>query len=358
MAHRDGVRFAGPMTTRPAWQVTAVSDADDPTLRDWYDVHAAAYRHDHGGLPEDPWPEFRARTLEERTGRRSEAYVLRAGHAGAVVGGAGLTVNTRDNLDVLAADIVVHPDHRRRGGGTALLAAVRRRATGLGATRLVGDVGGPVGSTPPGEAFARRHGGHVALQDVRRHLDMTRLDEHRLAGLTAVAWAHAHGYRLVAWTGHPPEAWWPDLGALHARMSTDPPQGELAMAPEVWDVDRVVDTYRAAEQAGRLVLGVAAVTEGRLVGYTEIGVSEDVPEVAYQWDTIVSGAHRGHRLGLLMKAENLLRVRHESPRTRWVHTWNAAENSHMVAVNETLGFTVLEDWTEWLLPVSTSTLTG
>jgi GNAT superfamily N-acetyltransferase len=57
-----------------------------------------------------------------------------------------------------------------------------------------------------------------------------------------------------------------------------------------------------------------------------------------QFDTIVLPEHRGHRLGMLVKAANLLQVRRAAPTATSIVTWNAAENRHMLAVNEALGF--------------------
>ena len=41
---------------------------------------------------------------------------------------------------------------------------------------------------------------------------------------------------------------------------------------------------------------------------------------------------------MLLKIANLHRLASVSPRSRMVYTFNAAENRHMLAVNEALGF--------------------
>ncbi len=52
--------------------------------------------------------------------------------------------------------------------------------------------------------------------------------------------------------------------------------------------------------------------------------------------------HRGHRLGLALKAANHLLVHEQVADLRMVRTWNADTNAHMVAVNDALGYRPLE----------------
>jgi hypothetical protein len=76
---------------------------------------------------------------------------------------------------------------------------------------------------------------------------------------------------------------------------------------------------------------------GRLVGFTEVGLARADRRRAFQWGTMVLSAHRGHRLGLLLKLVVLQELAVASPATRCVSTWNAQENGPMIAVNEALG---------------------
>jgi GNAT superfamily N-acetyltransferase len=327
-----------------------VERGDDASLREWYDVHSTAFGHDHAGLPDDPWEEFRERQLEVRDDTLREVWLLRDA-SGAAVAGARLALPTKDNTDVVEVDLVVHPEHRRAGAGSALLDAVRRRAVEHGRARLVGEVGGPFDRALPGEAFAAHHGASSALDEVRRVLDLRALDEERLDRLRADAASRAASYEVVTWTGCPDEGLLEDLALLQARMSTDAPQGDLAWEPEQWDAARVRAYYERVEAVGRLVVSTAVrdLRSGRLVGNTDIGVSRFAPETGYQWNTIVLTEHRGHRLGTLLKVDNVRALREVSPATRWLHTWNAAANRHMVAINEALGFTPVERWAQWVL---------
>ena len=54
-----------------------------------------------------------------------------------------------------------------------------------------------------------------------------------------------------------------------------------------------------------------------------------------------SARHRGHRLGLLLKAEMNLWLREAEPQLETIDTWNAESNDHMIGVNELLGYRVL-----------------
>jgi GNAT superfamily N-acetyltransferase len=155
----------------------------------------------------------------------------------------------------------------------------------------------------------------------------------------------------MQWVDRAPDADVDDLAALMVAMSTDAPQGDLIAEPEVWDAGRYREKEASAAARARQRVGTAARDDatGRLVGFSDIGVSRLRPEVGYQWDTIVRGEHRGRRLGLLMKAANLRALREHSPATRYVNTWNADSNVAMVAVNDALGFQPFEVYEEWQL---------
>ncbi|MBA2697351.1 MAG: hypothetical protein H0U61_01080, partial [Nocardioidaceae bacterium] len=69
-------------------------------------------------------------------------------------------------------------------------------------------------------------------------------------------------------------------------------------------------------------------------------VDESRPGVAMQEDTTVVGSHRGHRLGMLLKATMLLWMRDANSGLETIDTWNAESNTHMIAINDALGCTV------------------
>ena len=86
---------------------------------------------------------------------------------------------------------------------------------------------------------------------------------------------------------------------------------------------------------------------GRIVAWSALFFSVGVTTQAWQGITIVDPGHRGHGLGLLVKLENLLRTRKERPELRYVDTWNATENVHMIAINEAIGYRPVDGWVSW-----------
>ena len=157
------------------------------------------------------------------------------------------------------------------------------------------------------------------------------------------------GYVVRTFVDGIPDDWLEARAELSRAMSTDVPLGDLQLEEEVWDADRVRAEYSRTERMGRTVVDTFVVHEptGEVAGYTQVQVSRDQPDVAYQQDTLVRRAHRGHGLGLRLKAANTLRVQEVSPGTRVVRTWNADDNTHMLAVNRQLGYrhdAYLREW--------------
>lgn len=322
---------------------TRVATAGD--LERWYGVLAAAYAHDFVALPADPIGEYEPLLADDLDGNRRKEMWLATAPAGPAVA-AVLEMPVHDNLDEAEVELSVAPALRRSGWGSAALAAVSGRCRDLGRTRQTVEAPGPLGGGASAAVGFAVASGFVPKQvEVRRLLDVETLDDGELAALEQSAWTHAEGYRLVSWADGADEALLPGLAALAARMSTDVPLGDIVREPEVWDTDRWRASERAMAARGRLRLGTAALRGEEVVAYTEYGVNRSMPTVGYQWDTIVRADHRGHRLGLLVKIANLRRLREASPRTRWVNTWNAASNAHMISINEAIGWRPVEAWT-------------
>jgi RimJ/RimL family protein N-acetyltransferase len=83
---------------------------------------------------------------------------------------------------------------------------------------------------------------------------------------------------------------------------------------------------------------VALSGTGEVVAYSDLATTVHEPGRAYQWGTLVRREHRGHRLGVAVKVANLLLLQRERPDVTRLTTYNAEVNSHMIGVNEALGF--------------------
>ena len=123
----------------------------------------------------------------------------------------------------------------------------------------------------------------------------------------------------------------------------DAPIDDLDIEDEVFPPERVRAYEDAQEARGLLIHRVFARHRetGELAGHTVVVVDSERPQLGEQEDTSVVRAHRGHRLGLLLKADMNLWLREVQPQLETIDTWNAESNSHMIALNELVGYQVM-----------------
>ncbi|MBX9471299.1 GNAT family N-acetyltransferase [Microcella sp.] len=147
-------------------------------------------------------------------------------------------------------------------------------------------------------------------------------------------------YRVHLWGDRTPPEWREDIAHLLTRMSTDAPSAGLEEPEDPWTVERLLADEEGEADGPRtpFVAAVEHVPTGRLAGFTELVAPDDGTRPVDQEDTIVLTEHRGHRLGLLLKAANLLHLQRVRPGHPAVVTYNAEENRPMLDVNEALGF--------------------
>ncbi|MDP9239889.1 MAG: GNAT family N-acetyltransferase [Actinomycetota bacterium] len=325
--------------------------SDEAGARRWHAVAEAALAHDFVGLPQDPVEELFPSLAGEVGGERIELWL--GSVSGVAVAIAQVELPLLDNTGTALFELMVHPEHRRRGYGRQLLAHALDRARANDRTLVITEIGAPLDGTTraPGEALAESVGAKPVLSEIRRLLDVPTVDVDVLAGLRAEALKHSEGYTLVQWVDHAPPELLEDMAALAARMSTDAPLEDMTWEPEVWTAERYLSKEEEALARGRTRVATAVRHEasGRLVGFTDIGVNARRPGVAYQWDTIVTHEHRGRRLGLLLKVANLELLGATVPGVRYINTWNAAANAHMVAINDAVGFRPVDRWNGWQL---------
>lgn len=315
----------------------------ESAARDWVAVHAAVQR-DLFGEKGSAWSLEEVRGFQSSpTGRR----ISRSAWVGdRVVGALEVRLPLRDNLHVALLWLSVLPSARRRGVGLLLLAEAERIAAEQDRSTLVVETEWPEGGSDGAEHFATAHGFTVA-QTVLRSEQSLPVDHSVLREL--VEGPGAEDYAFESYVDEMPEAWLDDRAVLQQRMSIDAPTDDLALEEEDWDADRLRETHARARAMGRRVVESAARHQpsGRLVGFTQVSVSASEPALGYQQDTLVLTEHRGHGLGLRLKAANALAVMNALPEVTAVRTWNAASNGHMLAVNRRLGYVVDGYSREW-----------
>ena len=272
-----------------------------------------------------PWSGDPARLLVDAGGR----------------GCALVELPSHDNAHAAIADLHVAPEHRRQGVGRALWAAVLDLAVAQGRRTVLWDA--RVGSAM--EAFVSAQGATPELADVRRHQPISRLDLAHVERLRREAESRALGYRLESWVGPTPPTLRGDLGAAMQTLN-DAPMGGLDYDREVWDAGRVAARDAAVVASELRMHTVLALGADGPAAFTDVAVSGD-GTYAWQWGTGVAPAHRGHRLGMLLKATMVLRLRALEPALQVVSTWNADSNAHMIAINDALGYLPVDRMREW-----------
>jgi GNAT superfamily N-acetyltransferase len=323
---------------------------DDDLMTVHYDISRAAYLAEHPDDPIPTAPEVLAQARANRKGEALEFWLLRV--EGIPVGSIRLDLPMLDNLDLVEMDLCVDPAHQHRGHGRVLLGHAVERITELGRHQVISGVNEPADeSQNRAMRFAAAAGASRSLGELRRTLDLTALDGRRLAALQDEAGKAATGYEVVSWTDPCPDELVDDYAALLARMSTDAPMGGLDIEPANWDADRVREREATIRDQGRQLLVTAARVgmDGLLAAFTEVAITRHDPDNAFVWDTLVVKEHRGHRLGTLVKLANLERLVAVAPQARRLHTWNADVNSHMIAINEAIGYVVAQRESAWRL---------
>lgn len=241
------------------------------------------------------------------------------------------------NAHIALAEITVHPEARRQGIGTAFLQAVLPELRARG--RRV--VEGQTAAFGAGEKWAHALGA--------RTVNATVVQELRVAEVDPSLWEVGvpEGYRLEAWSGAAPD----DLVASYVNAKTamyDAPRGTADFGHPEWTVERVRGIEAELRRNNREQRVVAAVHEatGEVAGFTELWLPLPPGREGIQLDTAVLAAHRGHGLGVRVKARALRDLKADGIELDLITTGTNADNEHMIRVNLALGYATVRSMVE------------
>lgn len=331
-------------TEKPGATVRTLDATDPEALALLLPVMRAATVEDFPAHPEPGPGQLRA-FVSPRGASRSELFATFDAD-GALAGFGTLGHSLVVNRTLAAGRLYTLPSRRGRGHGTALLARMLEWAAAEGCDRLVLD--GPVSER--GKAFAARNGGRVVSTDRRSALDLGRIDRGRFEEWARPSAKNAD-YRTVTWINHAPEELLPSYVVAQAAIDDAPHEG-IELEARGTDVEPQRLRAAAWEAAGLRVHTLAAVTQqDEVAGYTQVFVYDDEAAMASIGDTAVVAAHRGHGLGLRMKAELTLRILELEPHVGQLSTFNDESNGPMLRVNTELGYEAADLWNQYLLEV-------
>jgi RimJ/RimL family protein N-acetyltransferase len=322
------------------------------------DKRCAAYAelHRQGEAAGDDYPvAFQPRELRaflgDVDGTERWLGLLGEDAAGTPVVAGLLVMPLSDNLDKAEVAVWVARDHLRRGYGTAMAKALVQQASEHRRTTLTAHVNTPIGAddSHPHRAFASQQGFTLSNSELHRILELP-VPEHLLAELAAsVATKHAD-YRLVEYVDDqiPAELLPSYLDLINALM-VDAPTGDVDYEPGGMTAETFVTETALMQSQGRILYRTIAIdAEGLCAAHSVLCVPGQDPGKIFQFGTLVRREHRGHGLGLATKVRNIATVQALHPDRQVVHTWNAASNAHMVAVNEAMGFRVVGESGEYV----------
>jgi GNAT superfamily N-acetyltransferase len=317
-------------------EITRFGPDDAAALQEWVDLTNAVQRVDSPWELDSTLLRAEARFRYGWDGEPATPYLARVD--GAVVGGGTISVSSYDNLHLAWLGVNVHPDHRRRGYGSAILAFLEEESRRIGRTSA--GIGGWESDATRG--FAAVHGYDQKHQAINRRQFLADVDQAELDKRYDEALAHAADYVLERRRLPTPEAELDELAEMASAIN-DAPTDDLDIEDEVFNAQRM-KAYEDAcafrrERAYRVV--AKHVPSGQLAGQTVVVVPSERPTHGDQHDTSVVSAHRGHRLGLLLKTDMVRWLAEEEPQVEQIDTYNAESNDQMIGVNEALGYRIM-----------------
>jgi GNAT superfamily N-acetyltransferase len=329
--------------------IQPVDPSSDLALRAYYDLERRAMLVGREDAPHWSWSEMASMWRHDDVGEKK--VLLGGWEDGRLVGGAVYFAPLLDNLEKAWVGVCVDPDAQGRGLGRQLLEATERLALDDGRTVLLAESKLPFEevATHRNRRFAEAADYSFSNVEVVRHLELPvpATDLERWAAQAAVK---HQGFRIETHRDRVPDELLGSFVAIFGQLAVDAPTGEAEWEEEVMTAERFRDQETMLLDSGRRVYcSVAVAPDGTVAAYSTIAVPPAGGRTdASQWGTFVAREHRGHRLGMAVKAANLRAVQEAHPEMRRVVTQNAETNDWMVAINEEMGFEPVEASVEFI----------
>lgn len=326
-----------PASVRGVVDIEQLNPRNEAALRAWWEVGHAATAH----RPGKPWPLWEQSRVALPADNPERGVTLLGAIDGREMVGAGLlTRPLQDNLHTAMVFAFVRPDRTREGIGRRLAEELEVVAAGDGRTTLQSEAFLPPGGSGTGpEAFASALGYAVASRESIKELAVPDY----LARRDGLGVEVPDGYRVITFDTVCPEEHLASFGDLLGMLMAEVPLGELDLEDSTWTPERLRAAERRQREVGRHVLtSMALAPDGTVAGVSDVRVDDTDPEHAQVGITLVDPAHRGRRLGLVLKRASHDLALDAHPALRVVDTSNAEVNTWMNAVNEALGYRTIE----------------
>jgi len=303
-------------------------------------------------VPEDPVTpaEVIVQRIRATTPNQWRAIFTARDSSGALVGTGfvGWNKNEPENAHARWTEVNVLPAHRRKGVGKALLRALVEACIDQRDDLVF--FGQTSDRVPSGESFLKAIAATPGLPMRLNQLTIADVDRTKLAEWAKI---NSPGYRLEWADGEIPQ---PLVKAYldAANAMNDMPKGDLKFEDQEFTEEQLRERELWLKKAGLEWWVVLAINEatGGGAGFSEVNYDPRVGHVVQQGGTGVIAMHRGHQLGLWMKAAMLQRIIKERPAAKYIRTGNANVNKQMLAINDQLGFRHAWQSTLWQLPLA------
>lgn len=329
-----------------------LTGAPDDVVRPFVEL---AWVMDREAIPEDPARPFEAVAQQMRMYTsmfdrwRWGAWTADRKLAGQMV----VRRSNTDNFHIRSVYLVVHPEHRRRGVASGLLARGIERVEREAETRTDRPLLLESWSTdrvPAAAAFAESIGATPGLRARSSQLDLTAIDRAKMREWASI---DPDGFHLEWLDDLTPDRLMANVIAGQVTMNTMPREGlkweDWKVTPEI-----IREWERLGVERGQKRVMVIAIDDAtnETASFTEIAYDPRVPSVLHQHGTATVPKYRGRGLGKWVKARMIERVLRDLPQARYVRTENAGSNDAMLAINVGMGFRPAWEQVIWQVPLA------